>query len=410
MALRDSLWRTPGFTRWGAASFVSTIGTQITALALPLAAVLQFRAAPEQLGVLAAAQSIPALVIGIFAGVWVDRLPTVGVMVFTYLGRAAVLVAVPIAGVCGVLTLEHLYLVALLVGALAAFEQPAGVSSLAELIPKDRQLEGNSQVMVIGLSANVVGKGLGGLLIELLTASVAMAFDAATYFVSGLLLIALRLPFPKSAPRKKPEVRRELNEAFGVIRADPHLLTLTWSNALLLFLISCLLVVRTPYFVHDLQLTPLQIGLISACGNLGGLAAGLVITRLVARTGVGRAYGLALALIGASTLVIAGAQGLGDWVTFGVLCTASVMGMMGVTGLHVISQSARLTHAPADMQARVAAAFGFWANVAQAAGALAGGFLGGAFGLRSGILAIAAAQLLVAGSILGTPLRKRVRP
>ena len=109
--LRDSLgglWRDREFLKFWAASGISDLGSQVTTLALPLIAALLLGATPWQMGLLSAAGAAPVLVVGLFAGVWVDRLRRRPVMIAADLARAALLLAIPLASVLGALSMEIL--------------------------------------------------------------------------------------------------------------------------------------------------------------------------------------------------------------------------------------------------------------------------------------------------------------
>src|SRR5215510_13788609 len=84
-----SLWRDAGFRNLWGAQTVSLLGSQVTALALPLTAALALQATPAQMGLLGAAGAAPAVLLGLFAGVWVDRRRRRPIMIAADLGRAA---------------------------------------------------------------------------------------------------------------------------------------------------------------------------------------------------------------------------------------------------------------------------------------------------------------------------------
>jgi MFS family permease len=110
------LWRHADFVKLWAGQTISVIGSQITFLALPLTAVLILDATPAQMGFLTAAEAIPSLLVGLFVGVWVDRYRRRPILIAADLGRAALLLVIPVAAILGVLRIEYLYIVAFLVG------------------------------------------------------------------------------------------------------------------------------------------------------------------------------------------------------------------------------------------------------------------------------------------------------
>ena len=180
-----SLWRHPAFLRLWTASAISDIGSQVSALALPLIAALMLDATAWQMGLLSAAESAPTLLVGLFAGVWVDRRRRRSVMIAADLGRAALLLIVPLASVLGVLRIELLYAVALSAGALSVLFDVSHLSYLPSLVDRDRLVEGNSKLEVTASIAQVVGPGAGGVLVKLVGAPLAVLVDAVSYVVVG---------------------------------------------------------------------------------------------------------------------------------------------------------------------------------------------------------------------------------
>src|SRR5688572_8902485 len=105
------LWRHADFLNLWAAETVSQLGTQLTLLALPLAAALTLDASAAQMGLLTAAGSAPVLCFGLAAGVWVDRLRRRPILIAADLGRAALLALIPVLWVLDALRIEALYAV-----------------------------------------------------------------------------------------------------------------------------------------------------------------------------------------------------------------------------------------------------------------------------------------------------------
>src|SRR5215218_2108941 len=114
----SGLWRNAAFLKlWGAES-VSLFGSQITNLALPLAAALLLDASPKQMGALLAAENLPFLLCSLPAGVWIDRTRRRPILIAADLGRAGLLVSITALATLGHLYVWHLYTVAFGVGSL----------------------------------------------------------------------------------------------------------------------------------------------------------------------------------------------------------------------------------------------------------------------------------------------------
>ncbi|SEG93924.1 hypothetical protein SAMN05444920_108230 [Nonomuraea solani] len=123
------------FRRFVWANGVTQIGTQVTIVALPLTAVLTLHAGALQLGLLSAVQTAAFLVVGLPAGVWVDRWRRRPILVWSDLVRGVALLSVPAAAWQGALGLPHLYAVALVLGVGSVFfdiaQMSLGLSYLA---------------------------------------------------------------------------------------------------------------------------------------------------------------------------------------------------------------------------------------------------------------------------------------
>src|SRR5687767_965301 len=124
----NSLLREPDFRRFWLAGVVSALGSGVTALALPLTAVLLLGAGAMEMGVLRASATFPVLLLALVAGVWVDRLPRRPIMVGADLGRGALLAVVPLAAAVGALRIELLWVVAFAVGVLTVVFDLAATS------------------------------------------------------------------------------------------------------------------------------------------------------------------------------------------------------------------------------------------------------------------------------------------
>jgi MFS family permease len=158
----------PDFRRLWVAQSISQVGTQVTQLALPFAAILVLKASPFDVALLSGVQFLPFLLFALPAGVWADRFPRRRILVAADIGRALVLVLVPLAAAAGVLAMWHLYLVGFAVGALTVFFDVSYQAILPDIVSRDRLQEGNSRLEVSRSAAQVIGPALGGALVGLL--------------------------------------------------------------------------------------------------------------------------------------------------------------------------------------------------------------------------------------------------
>jgi MFS family permease len=155
------LWEHADFLKLWTAQTISVFGDHFTELAIPLIAVLTLGATPGQMGILTAVTRAPFLLIGLFAGVWVDRLPRRPVLITGDLGRAVVLLSIPLAAALGSLSMLHLYAVGVLVGILTVFFDVAYQAYLPALVHRGQLLEGNSKLEATRSLAGLAGAGGG---------------------------------------------------------------------------------------------------------------------------------------------------------------------------------------------------------------------------------------------------------
>ena len=217
------LWQHADFMKFWLSQTVSLFGSAITSLALPLTAAIALHATPVQMGSLKAAQFAPFLLIGLIAGVWVDRQRRRPILIAADLGRALLLGFIPVAAVQGMLRIEHLYIAAFGVGTLSVFFDTAYFAFLPTLVKREQLVEGNSKLVVSISTSQILGPGVAGPLVQWFTAPVAIALDAVSFLLSALLLILIRTPEPVLSHPDQPKFWREFGEGVQVVLKNPLL-------------------------------------------------------------------------------------------------------------------------------------------------------------------------------------------
>src|SRR4051812_30150744 len=147
---RAGLWANADFRKLWLGRTISEIGSRITREGLPLTAVLVLAATPLQMGLLAAMGAVPVLLVGLFAGVWVDRRRRRPILITADVGRAVLLLTIPLAAWRGWLHMGQLLVVAALTGILTVFFNVADQSFLPVLVSRAHLIEGNSKLEVSG--------------------------------------------------------------------------------------------------------------------------------------------------------------------------------------------------------------------------------------------------------------------
>ena len=400
-----SLWRHPAFLRLWTASAISDIGSQVSALALPLIAALMLDATAWQMGLLSAAESAPTLLVGLFAGVWVDRRRRRSVMIAADLGRAALLLIVPLASVLGMLRIDLLYAVALAAGALTVLFDVSHLSYLPSLVDRDRLVEGNSKLEVTASIAQVVGPAAGGVLVKLVGAPLAVLVDAVSYVVSALFLLAIRVAEPPAAtPAARAGIAAAIGEGLRAVLTHPLLRVLAGCSATTNLFGRMFLAVYVLYMARDLGLSAVGVGAVFATGGLGSFAGALVAGPATRRFGPGPTmigaqlvFGLTGLLVPLAVLVPRGA--------IAMVVAAEFTQWMSVIVYYVNAVSVRQALAPDRLRGRVNATMRFIAGGMLPIGALIGGVLGTILGLPATLVVAEFGMLLAVLWLYLSPVR-----
>ena len=200
---RIGLWKYSDFVKLWLGRAVSNFGSGITGIALPLTAVLVLGATPIQMGILGALDGVSVLVIGLLAGIWVDRVRRRPLLIATDLGRAFILSTIPLAALLGVLSIRQLYVVAALAGMLTVIFNVASPAFVPSLIPPESLVEGNSKLGISDSLAEIGGPAVAGPLVQLISAPFAILFDALSFLFSACCLGLIHTPEPPPTAREQ---------------------------------------------------------------------------------------------------------------------------------------------------------------------------------------------------------------
>ncbi|GAA4074715.1 MFS transporter [Nonomuraea soli] len=295
MVAQESLWRNAAYRRYLGADVLSQFGTQVTLVALPLVALITLDATPFQLGLLTAVEMIPFLLVGLPAGVWVDRMRRRPILIVTDLVRAAALGSVPLAAVLGHLTLPHLYVVALVVGVCAVFFDVAHMSFLPSIIDKGVLAKAIGMLESLRSVAGVAGPGVGGAMVQILTAPIALAADALSYLASAFLLRGLKAAEKVRPAQERRSLRAELLEGIRYVLGHPILRRVAMVGGLNMLANGFWAVVQPLFLIDEIGVSAAVYGLIVSTYGIGGVVGALIAPKVVERFGLGRAmYGGAL--------------------------------------------------------------------------------------------------------------------
>jgi MFS family permease len=406
------LFDAPDFRRLWLGQTISVFGDQVTQLGLPLVAVLILGADATQMGTLTAFGLLPHLIFSLPAGVWLDRVRTRRrLMIGADLARAALIASIPVASVLGVLAMPQLYVVGFAAGTLSVVFDLSWNTLFVSVTTRDRYVEAMALLNGSRSLASVGGPTIGGLLVQLLGAPIAMFADSLSFLGSVFFLRRIRSPEPP-IEAEEGSTRERLLAGLSFVLRDrimrPTLLSVATIN-LFTFAVNALFIL---YATTILGVSPGALGLALGTGAIGSVIGALVASRIGRRIGLGPAYALGCMLFPASLLLIPLAGPEMSMPAILALLFASEFGAgFGVMILDINVGAIIYARTPDRIRGRAGGAFRFINYGVRPIGALMGGILGGLFGVREAILFGVIAAMTGVLFLIGSPiLRLRELP
>jgi MFS family permease len=399
----SSLWRHRNFVLLWSGQTVSEMGSAVTALALPLTAVVVLKASTLQVGLLTAASYLAFALIALPAGAVVDRLAKRRIMIWCDLARVVLIGSIPVTAGLGVLTLWQLYLVAVLAGVCSVFFDVSYQSYLPGVVGPEHLMEGNGKLGASQSFAQVCGPGVGGGLVGAFGAAGAMSADAISYGVSVASLLAIRLPEPPPPKRESRNLRAEIGEGLSFVVRDPILRKIaacTGTANLFGGMTSALTIL---FLVRVLKVHPADTGLVLAVASLGGVAGGVLSGRMSRWIGSARIIWVSMLVISLPAFLIPLAEP-------GARVTLFAAGFAFYSFTSVVYNVAQVTYrqaiCPPALLGRMNAAIRWIVWGTLPLGGLLGGAVGSAIGIRPTIWIGLAGSWAAGLFVYFSPLRK----
>lgn len=396
-----ALHRARSFWTYWSADTVSTVGSAVTKIALPLTALTVLDATPLDLGVITAAGFIAWIVIGLPSGALVQGLPLRGTMVAMDLVRAAAVISIPIAWWLDALTVPHLVLTALVLGFADVFFEVATSAFLPSIVPQEELESRNALVSGSASATQLGGTPLGGLLVQLLGPVVTLVIDTVTYLVSAALLRTLP-PLRATARESRPAVRAMVAEGWRFVVRQPVMRPLLWRATAINFVCGVQLALYPVYLVRVLDAPTALVGLLLGTEGAGAIVGAALCSRLTRRFGsatVNRVGGVAAAV---SIFIVPIGGTLGPvWFALGNIVFAGAVATFSIT-----ARTYQQTHSPGTMLPRVLATVRFASFGVVPVGSLLGGAVAELTGSpRLALFALGAVGLAAPLTLYRSPIR-----
>jgi MFS family permease len=291
-APKGSLWRDRNFLTMWSGQALSQFGAQITELALPVLAVLTLQATEWEVGLLGAAQVAAFLIVGLPAGAWIDRMHKRHVMIWADVVRAVALALLPLLAVLGVLEIWHMIAVALVMGIATVFFDVSNQSIIPSLVRTDQIAEANGKLQSTEQLAGLAGPAVGGWLVGVLIAPVAILITVATYVTSFIALLFTKDHEVRRAPEDHQPLHKEIGEGLSWVFGNPLLRRIVGTTGMANFFGTIATTLLPIFVLRELGLTPAMLGIVFSLSAVGGLLGAIATPRIVARIGEARAIPL----------------------------------------------------------------------------------------------------------------------
>lgn len=389
------------FWRWWTAGTSSALGSAVGGVALPLTALAVLDASAFEMGMIAAAGYVAWLVIGLPAGVIVQRLPLRGTQVGADLVRAVAVASIPLAWWAGLLTVAHLIVVALILSFADVLFFVANTTFLPEIVSRDQLQSRNSLTSGTHATTELAGPALGGLAVQFLGPAPTLLIDTVSYLVSAALLRTLPARHGHRPDRPTP-MGAMIREGWGYVTRHPMMGPAMWSATALNFVSGAYLALFPLYLVRDLDAPAGVVGLLLAVDGVGALIGAALTTRVTNALGTARGL-IILGFVGAAAaFVVPAGTGWAAYPTFtvGVLVSAACSCVFSVT-----TRTYRQLASPPELLSRVMATVRFVSWGAIPVGGLVAGALAGPLGARATLVVVAVAAVAAPLTLVFSPVR-----
>ena len=355
------MWGHANFNRLWAAQILSAFGSRITRTAIPIIAVSALAVSPWQAAVLSALTYAPYVIAGALGGGYVERANKTRLMMAMDLFRFVIVIAAPVAWWFNLLNFPLLCLLAALAGMASALFQNADVSILPRLVGKDHLVAANSRLQATESIAELTGPGIAGVLIDLLTAPIAMIVDAFTFIWSAFWL--WRIPKADTQPLAEADakagpraplmqtLRDDIVVGFRAIAQCPPMRAIITATAFWYISAGFFFATLMVFLLRDLGLSPSVLGVVISVGGLSALLGSLMARRLARMVGYGPAIVLAFCISTLGLLMLIPAAAFKAW-AIPFLVAQQFLGDFGIMIFTVLAVSLQQKLLPEDQLAR----------------------------------------------------------
>ncbi|GAA0357230.1 MFS transporter [Bacillus horti] len=274
------------------ASTLSYFGTYVTSLALQVLVVVHLQGNTIDVGWINASRWIPYVLLGLMAGVLIDRVSRRSVLIVTDFGRAALLVLICLLTVLDVVNVSFLMIIMMLFGALSLFNDAASQSFVPQLVPKDLLMPAYARLEQSAAVAETSGPAVAGMLIAVLSAPFALLANAGTYLFSGFVMASIKHSTRQEAPQKV-SFKEQIKDGLRWVYHHRYLKTLALNTHAWFLFHSMIGAILVTFALTELGFSASTFGFVMTAAGVGALLGTTLSTRLNLRWGIGRSMAIA---------------------------------------------------------------------------------------------------------------------
>jgi MFS family permease len=362
---------------------VSMFGSQITYFTLPLIASVTLSSSSSEVGFLRAAEYLPALLIGLFIGVYVDSHNKKMIMLLSDLARSLLLLLIPILWYFDLLNIYILAGLGFLIGLFSLNFDIAYMSFLPKILKREKLIKANSYFELSYSISMMSGPALAGLLVQVLTAPIAIVIDAFSFLFSAFFVKGIQ--YKEEIKREKilnfNNVVSDLKEGISFVLNEKFLrlflLTSGSTNLINTFLFPIYIVFVTQILKFDAYL----IGILFSFGGIGAILGSTVCKVLTERFGQGNII-FATVFFTMITSIIVPFVTNNSVTSLIVLAVLQFIQGLAVTIRNISQVSIRMILTPNELQGRMNSSFRFVLYGVVPVGSILGGLSGDLIGIR----------------------------
>jgi MFS family permease len=398
--LRDRVYR-----RLWTSILISSFGGQVTLLALPLSAAVLLHASPTQMGILSAAEIIPFALFSLPSGVWLDRVRKLPVYIVGELSLSVAVASVPLAWWLGRLSMEWLYFVAFVIGAVNTTAGSAAQIVLTQIVPRERLVEAHAKNALASSTAEVTGPGAAGVLIKLAGPPLALLADATLLLISSTILRGVKVA--ETPGRNKSAFWPAMREGLDFVRGHQLLVAMASCVGVWQMCNQAATVVHILFATRQLGLSARAVGFSYVALGFGTVLASALGYRVVRRFGPGPTMVLGFAISGAGWVALACAS----LNRIGIAAYPLMLLAYGVGAVFITINflSLRQSVTPGPMLGRMTSTMRWLILLPAGPGALLGGWLGDHVGLRVALGFAGVTALVLAAVAWRVPVIRSVK-